>query len=305
VTGESADSVLDSVAKAAPVLTAADPADWRELARILEEMLPAAPSARAGLETALLDAAGRLANVSAYELLGGRKMAVATDVTIPVVSPDRAAELAAAASRNGFTRFKAKANGAPDDLARVLAVSRSAPNADIKVDANQAFSPTDAVGFVHSVERAGVTLSLLEQPVAAGDIAGLRCVSDNVPVPVYADESAVTPDDVANLVRAQAISGVNVKLMKSGFAGALRIVDMCRDAGLKLMLGCMLESRIGIAAALSLACAIGAFDYFDLDADILIAHQPVSGGFFRNGDRLTVTDLPGLGCQLTSPPTKS
>jgi L-Ala-D/L-Glu epimerase len=299
VTGETIESVENSIIMATSALTDADPADWRALSLLLEEALPDSASARAGLEMALLDAASRVEDVPLHVFLGGRKSLVVTDTTIPIVSPPHAAELAAAAWDQGVRHLKMKANGTPDDIRRILAVAGAAPEAEIKIDANQAFSPAGAVAFIHVLERAGVHPALFEQPVASDDVAGLKYVSDNAPVPVYADESAVTPADVIRLVEARAVSGVNIKLMKSGPRGALEIVDICRQAGLSLMIGCMLESRIGLSAALRIACAAQAFDHFDLDSDVLVADQPVTGGFTRTGDTLEVDDQPGLGCEFT------
>ncbi|MDO8684484.1 MAG: dipeptide epimerase, partial [Armatimonadota bacterium] len=298
VTGESIESAIAAIEQSRKVIIGADPAEWLSLSLEMESVLPQAHCARAALEMAMLDAAAKAADMPVYQYLGGRKLSIVTDITIPISTPAHAAELAKSARQNGITRLKMKANGTPEDLPRALAIAEAVPDADLKIDANQAFSPKSAVAFVKSMDKAGLRLSLLEQPVAKEDIDGLKYVSDNVSVPVFADESVVTPTDAQRLVDAQTVSGVNVKLMKSGIRGALEIVEICRNAGIGLMLGCMLESKIGISAALHLACATGAFDHFDLDADMLIADQPVTGGFVRKGGELEVSDQPGLGCRF-------
>ena len=118
-------------------------------------------------------------------------------------------------------------------------------------------------------------------------------------VPVFADESARDVPSVLQLLQEDAVDGVNVKLMKSGLAGALQIMALCRAAGKKLMLGCMLESSLGIAAAAQIAGGTGAFDFLDLDSHRLLAPIPgLSGGFTAEGDTLRV-DGGGFGWGVT------
>jgi L-alanine-DL-glutamate epimerase-like enolase superfamily enzyme len=146
--------------------------------------------------------------------------------------------------------------------------------------------------------KRGLNIRLLEQPVDAADLDGMRDIINRLPVPVFADESAQTPADVIEIVRYKAASGINVKVMKSGMVGALEIKSICRAAGLDLMFGCMLESKIGQSAAAHIGCGMNAFGVFDLDSDLLIAEQPVTGGAQRNGATLRVSDRPGLGCEI-------
>ena len=112
---------------------------------------------------------------------------------------------------------------------------------------------------------------MLEQPVDKDDWPGLKYVRDHVPVPVFADEAARDVPSVLRLLQEDAVDGINVKLMKSGLVGALQIIAFCRAAGKKLMLGCMLESGLGIAAAAQIAGGTGAFDFLDLDSHRLLA----------------------------------
>ena len=302
VTGESFRSLGPALRSARCLLINTDPADWRRTSLLLERALPQAHTARAGIEMALVDATARSVDQPAYRYLGGNEpCAVVTDQTISVVSPAEATNDARVTIERfrGTCRFKIKVDGGGGDLQRILAVALAAPGSDIKIDANQAFTPKGAVEFIDSLAKAGVTPSLLEQPVDKHDIDGLKYVTENVSVPVFADESVLTADDARILVDRGAVKGINVKLMKSGIRGALEIAKICRQAGLGLMLGCMLESKIGLSASLHVASATGAFEHFDLDSDELISSQPVEGGFERQGDRLTLLDRPGLGCELT------
>jgi len=116
---------------------------------------------------------------------------------------------------------------------------------------------------------------------------------------VFADEAARCPEDVIRLAKAEAVSGIVVKLMKTGPLAALAMCGIAKAAGLDLMMGSMLESRIGQSASLHIAAAAGGFSHFDLDSDLLLAEQPVSGGFLRTGSLLTVSDQPGLGVTVS------
>lgn len=299
VTGEDIDTVTKDIAVAAEVLQGAVLSEYRLSAQKLAEALPYGRSARAGVEMAIFDAMCKNLGVPLYAYLGGAPLRVDTDVTIPICSPEHARELAAELSSKGFRQFKIKVGkDSEQDVERVLAVSEGAPGSLFNIDANQGFDPTTAVKFVRNLEHRGIRLQLLEQPVEAADLEGMRYVTEHAGVPVFADEAAHTAADVIEIVRYRAATGVNVKIMKAGIVGALEIKSVCRAAGLQLMLGCMLESWLGQSAAVHVACGTCAFGYFDLDSDMLIGEQPIKGGIERRGATLRVLDRPGLGCEI-------
>ena len=189
--------------------------------------------------------------------------------------------------------------GGPDreeDLARVLAVSRNAPGAGIRLDANQAFTPKEALAFLAACERQGVPVEIMEQPVPQEDWDGLAEVTRGSRVPVIADEAVVDARAALRVAATGAAHGMNIKVAKAGLLGAIRIITIAQTAGLKLMLGCMLESLPGIAASLHLACGTGAFDYLDLDSHMLIGLEAPGLPFAQQGDLLRVDPRePGLG----------
>ncbi len=300
VTGEDTESVLHDVATAAGALEGARLSEYRLSARKLSEVLPFGKSARAGIEMAILDAFCKQLGVPLYQYLGGAALRIETDVTIPICGPDHARELAAEMKTKGFHQFKIKVGKDEEqDMARVLKVAEGAPGCLLNIDPNQGFTPTQAVEFVREVRSRGINIQLLEQPVAAADLEGLRYVTDHAGVPVYADEAAQTPADVLEIARYKAAHGVNVKIMKAGMIGALEIMSICRAAGLSLMFGCMIETRIGQSASAHIGCGTAAFSVFDLDSDLLLApDQPVTGGVQRHGPFLRVLDRPGLGCEI-------
>lgn len=305
VTGETVDTVISAVQAAESVLIGRELCDAKMISQDLRVTYPDAATARAGIEIAIVDAMGKTANLPTYELFGGTATTVETDITIPVVPPDHAGELVARAAAKGFRQFKMKASGEniEEDIERVAAIVRSAPRSSLVVDANQGFDPEAAVQFIQRIKQLGARIEIFEQPVDKLDVEGLMYVKKHAGVPVFADESVITAQDATRIASSGAVNGINVKLMKSGFFGALEIADVCRNLGVDLMIGCMLEARVSIAAALHVGCIAKSVTHYDLDADVLLA-EGQSGCFVRDGAWIRPTTDPGLGCQsesLTAP----
>lgn len=299
VTGEDVTTVMHDLATAAEVLVGADLAQFRLSARKLAEALPQGKSACAGVEMAMLDAYARHLGIPVYALFGGAAIRIETDVTVPICPPDQARERAKEMHAKGFRLFKVKVGkDQAEDMARVMAISEGAPGCSFVLDANQGYTPSQAVKFTKMVLDHDLSVRLLEQPVDAADLNGMRYVTERVPVPVFADESAQTPADVLEVVRYRAANGVNVKLMKAGMIGALTISSICRAARLDLMFGSMLESRVGQCASVHVACGTNTFSVFDLDSDLLVADQPFTGGVERTGPIIKLLGGPGLGCEI-------
>jgi L-alanine-DL-glutamate epimerase-like enolase superfamily enzyme len=290
VTGEDQASVCGASTRVRAALLGRDAHRWIDWETRLHEAASEAPTARSAVEMALLDAVSRHAGLPLWKWLGGATARVVTDLTIPLCPPEEAAERAAAAYERGFHHLKLKVGG-PDrneDDARVRAISERCPRAHLRLDANQGFGPDEALSFVERLLAAGVRVELLEQPVEKSDWEGLTWVTARSPVPVIADEAIRTPADALRVVASSAAHGVNIKLAKSGIRGALEIVAICRAAHIKLMIGCMLESDLGIGVAVHLACGTGAFDYLDLDSHLLIGREPPFAGFRQRGAVITV-----------------
>jgi len=211
-----------------------------------------------------------------------------TDVTIPIVP--NAGELAELAWAVGIRVFKIKV-GDPDrsaDWARIDAIREMAPDARLRIDANQAFEPREAVEFAKRLVEEGAVVELLEQPVKKEDFEGLGYVAEHSPIPVFADESCRTPADALRLINTTAVQGLNLKINKNGLFGVLDIIAIARAANRKLMLGCMLETRYSIAVSLAIACGTGAFEHIDLDSHLLLNEQCEEAGFTQDAARLTL-----------------
>ncbi|MFK0211214.1 mandelate racemase/muconate lactonizing enzyme family protein [Streptomyces sp. NPDC090298] len=253
------------------------------------------PGVLAGIEAALLDLVGKRAGRPAHHLLGTHTAPAApTTRTIGITAPAPAAAQAARLALSGFTALKVKA-GSPDPadgLARVEAVRTAAPRASLLLDPNGAWTERQALDLLPRFAALGVTA--VEQPIAPGHREALARVAKESPVPVIADEDAVSHDDAVAL--AGLVHGVNVKLAKcGGVRAALRIHDALRGSGTDLMLGCLTASSLGIAPAVHLADRAR---WVDLDGHLLLADDPWTGIGGTDGT-VRAPDRDGLGVRRT------
>lgn len=287
VTGETIETVLEAVERAGRELIGLEVGRYRLILDTIARLIPDGASARCGLEMAALEAWAQVTGSSMHRLWGAAQDSKPTDVTIPIV--ENAGELTELAWALGMRVFKIKVGDSSieADHARVLAVRNAAPEAPLRIDANQAFTPEDALRFVERLLAEGAHVELLEQPVRADDFAGLAWVAERSPVPVFADESCRIPADALRLAQT-AVQGFNCKIQKNGIAGVLDIIAIARAADRRLMLGCMLETRRSIAVSLALACGTGAFDHLDLDSHLLLNESGANPYFTQTGAVLSL-----------------
>jgi len=279
---ESAESALAYVEEHAELL-GDDPFALEEI----EARLPAREyAARAALDAALHDLQGKLLGQPVWRLLGLRRRGPQTTWTIWLGDPDDMARRAEKAAGR-FARLKLKLGGRDGlDVERVGAVAK-AVRVPLQVDVNEGWSFDEALNALPRLAELGV--DYCEQPLAAGDPGGPELKARS-PLPIYVDEDCHTLADVAP--SAERAHGINVKLAKSGgIREGVRMVHAARALGLGTMLGCMVESGLGIAAAAQIASL---FDHVDLDGNILISHDPWPGVAVFEGVQLPA-DTPGLG----------
>jgi L-alanine-DL-glutamate epimerase-like enolase superfamily enzyme len=255
------------------------------------------PVARAGVETALCDAAARIAGVPVCALLGdGHARSLTTDVTIPIGDPQHMAALAAQWGKRGFHVLKVKVGKDVDaDVLALEAIGRAAPGATLRVDANAGYEARAAIAVGRACDRLGLTVECWEQPCAAEDLDGMEEVARALRAPVVADESVRTMDDLRILLKRRYAAGINLKLAKSGgMEACVALGEAAQGAGLRLMVGGMVETRLGMTAAAHVACALGGVDFVDLDTAWLLADDPYEGGYVADGPRYTIPEAPGL-----------
>ena len=257
------------------------------------ERLPAREfAARAAVDAALHDLQGKLLGQPVWRLLGLRRAGPPTSWTIWLGDPDDMARRAEMAL-DRFRRLKLKLGGRDGlDVERVRAVRGVAGDLPLQVDVNEAWTLAEALEALPALAELGV--AYCEQPLPAGDPGGPDLKSRS-PLPVYVDEDCHTLADVAAC--AERADGINVKLAKSGgIREAVRMVHAARALGLGCMLGCMIESGLGISAG---AQAASLFDHVDLDGNLLLAHDPWPGVPFVDGVQLPPEE-PGLGVHAVS-----
>ncbi|PSQ06308.1 dipeptide epimerase [Halobacteriales archaeon QS_4_69_31] len=291
--GETADTVEALLPELLGVVEdVGDPLARERVARRLRERAGDNPAARAAVDTALADLAGKRLGVPLYRLWGLDPDGVpASSFTLGLADPGRMREKAEAATEQGFDVLKVKV-GAGDgrDADRLAAVRAGAPDARVRVDANGAWTPAEAVEMTDRLADHGV--EFVEQPVAATGVEGLRFVREQGALPVAADESVVTAADVPRV--AGAVDIVVAKLMKCGsLRETRRVASVARAHDCEAMVGCMVESSAAIAAAWHLAPL---FDYADLDGSLLLAEDPVEGLPLAGATAdLAAVDRPGTG----------
>ena len=270
---------------------------WERMDRVLAKNT----SAKAAVDIAVHDAWARAQGKPLFRLLnrdGTEKTELETDLTISLNEAETMARDAEKAVRDGFRILKVKVGrGGREDVERVCRV-RDAAGADtvLRIDANQGWSPEEAVRTIRMMEEAGLAIELVEQPVSCHNFKGMQYVTAHVETPILADESVFSPEDAERLIEDRGADLINIKLMKTGgIYPAQKISKMAEEAGIGCMMGCMLESAVSVSAGAHLAAASPIIRYCDLDGPSLCAENPYTGGPLYEGARIRMTETPGIG----------
>ncbi len=290
-----------------PRLLGADPFDREKLLHSIE--FRGNSCAKAGIDLALHDLIGKALGIPVYKLLGGQvRSRVPVSIEVAGGPPDGMAESCLASMKQGVCAFKAKIGGIPDDDVERIAAMRAAvgPGVSIRADANQGYSVKEAIRFCRLAESRGLGVDLLEQPVAAWDIAGMAHVRASVDTLIEADEAAYSVHDVMNIIRQNAADVINIKIGKAGgLYAAKKIAALAEAAGLKCVLGTAWGLGPEVAAKLHLAAStVGVTDAVEF-TEILLhgnplaspGHEALSVPLDADGC-LSVPDRPGLGVEL-------
>lgn len=294
--------LLSDIAAVTPRLVGREVGSLTEITSALDGVSTTYTTTRAGLSSAVLDAVGRLRGEPLYRYLGAESTVdLVTDITLPIADPDHLAKLAVGYRARGFTSFKVKVGASlEDDIRTLTRLSSAVPGASIRMDANMGFDWASAVGIVEAARALGLLVECFEQPCGKHDYEGMRKVRATG-APVIADESVASLADLEALVGERAVDGINLKLIKMG--GADRCFEIGRAAqgrGLRLMVGAMIESRLGLTAMAHVAVALGGVDFVDLDTAFLLATDPWRGGMLAEGATLRLPPDPGLGMELAT-----
>lgn len=251
--------------------------------------------AQTALDIAFHDRIGKLRNKPIYELLGVPKPGpMITSYTISIDTPQEMARMAESVRAYPFIKIKLGSPGQEDlDEARLEAIRKVRPDARLRIDANAGWKAEDAIKLVRRLEK--FDLELIEQPTAKDDFEGMGLVQAETDIPVIADESVQSIDDIDRL-QAAGVRGINLKLMKcGGLTNGLAMLKRAKSYGMKVMLGCMVETSVGVGAMSHL---MGLADWIDLDTPMLISNDPFRGLIYTGNATLLPPEGPGIGLQL-------
>jgi L-alanine-DL-glutamate epimerase-like enolase superfamily enzyme len=267
------------------------PTEIQAVLNELEEHLGGSRAAMSAVVMALYDLVGKIFKLPLYKILGLDSMSTPlTSFTLGIDDPYLMAEKALEASE--FPVLKVKL-GTDSDMDVIHAI-RDVTDRPIRVDVNGAWTVTEAISKIERLADLGV--EMVEQPIYADDIEGYSILHEKSPIPIFVDESVMVAADIPKL--AGKVDGINIKLVKcGGIWEALRMIHTARACGLKVMLGCMIESSLGITAAAHLSPLV---DYADLDGNLLLREDPYAGVTIEHGKILLPREW-GLGVKERTP----
>ncbi len=299
ITGDTTGAIIGAIQDhIANSILGRDVDDFEEVLQTIQKCVVKNTSAKAAVDIALWDLYGQLYQIPVYKLMGGARKQIITDITISVNPPEEMARDAVNAVQRGYDTLKVKVGISPElDVARLAAIREAiGSKTRICIDANQAWTPKQAVRLLNQMQDKGLDIEFVEQPVKAHDFEGLKYVTQRSYVPVLADESVFSPEDAMTIMQMGAADLVNIKLMKcGGLYNALKIASAAEVYGVECMIGCMLEAKISVNAAVHLACAKKIITKVDLDGPVLCSEDPILGGAVFDEQLITVSDAPGLG----------
>lgn len=286
--GESLESIRAFLERSRALLQNVDPWQFYELGLAVHRLDAKQNAAKAALDIALMDWITKRLDLPLYRFLGlNRERTPATSYSIGIDTPEIMQEKIRAA--NDFPILKIKLGGENDEA--IMRAVREATNCTLRVDANEGWKDRQqALDKILWLERMGV--EFVEQPLPAGRLDDVAWLRERSPLPLVADEDVRTVEDIPQLARAY--DGINIKIMKAGgLQEGLRMIQLARSLGLKIMLGCMIESSLGITAAAHLSPLV---DWADLDGNLLIKNDPFRGVKTEAG-RLILPEGAGLGVE--------
>src|SRR5512143_2696360 len=299
ITGETQATNIAAAKAIREMLVGKDPLAIDAVLRLIGAIVHSNPSIVAAFEVACFDLLGQAAGLPLFRLFGGDKARFESDITTGIDTPEAMAANAKGHADRGYMTLKVKVGLDPDqDYDRLQAVRQTIGGSiRLRIDANQGYTVPQAIAALKKFEP--LRIQLCEQPVLASDLDGLKTVRQESPIPIMADEACFLPPSALRLVDAEACDFINIKLMKAGgILNAVRIAHIADAANMRCMVGCMLETRIALAAAAHVVSSQSNIVYADLDGNAEHSVDPVTDGFTVKAGTLTMNEKPGLGCDI-------
>jgi len=300
ITGETQETNIAAARSLRDMFVGKDPLAIEAFVRGAGPIVHTNPSIVAAFDMALYDILGKAAGLPVYRLLGGGdRTRFETDITVSLETPENMAAEAKTYAERGYRTIKVKVGqDVALDTARIKGIREAVGDkVALRIDANQGWTVPQAKDALERL--AEFRIQFCEQPVPASDVAGLREVRRESPIPIMADEALFGASDAIRLIREEACDYFNIKLMKAGgIFNSVKIAHIADAAGIKCMVGCMLESRLGLTAAAHVVAANANIWFADLDGNSEHVVDPIVDGAKLERDELVLPDKPGLGCDV-------
>jgi L-alanine-DL-glutamate epimerase-like enolase superfamily enzyme len=297
LTGEEINELLPAFHKGADLAPDLNPINIEQSLAHLAQVVEDVPAAMCAFDLALHDLLGLAAGLPLYRILGGYRNKMMTSATVFLGSVTESVEQAKLRAKQGFRLLKIKGGMDPEeDVRRVRAIHRSLPDLILRLDADGGYTVEQALDVSRALGR---HLEMIEQPTPEMDLNGLRQVTRHSPVPVLADQSAKGPASALEIANHRYADGLSVKIATCGGLRCARQMDaIARVSHLTMMVSCVIEPALMIAAGLSFALSSPGIAYADLDGYLDINNDPTVPGFRMDDGWLVSTDVPGLGCTV-------
>ena len=299
ITGETMGSMIAAIEFIRPHIIGKELDEFQLILRNIHSLIVKNTTAKSALEIALYDLKAKASKLPLYRMLGGTQTKFNTDITISMGEIDKMIADCHDAVALGYDTLKIKIGDNPQkDVERVRAIHDALDsNIKLRLDANQGWTAQESVALLHALEKQDIIAELIEQPVAADDIEGLKYIKERVQTPLLADESIFSLKDARRLLEIQAIDYVNIKLAKTGgISQALALADLSHEFNTKCMIGCMLEGPISVAAGVHVASSkADIITMLDLDAVSLLASHPVETSIVFDESEIVLSEDAGLG----------
>jgi L-alanine-DL-glutamate epimerase-like enolase superfamily enzyme len=281
---ETVKAIKEVLAQVRPQLVGRSINEYCEIIENFRKQWPRFHMTVSGFEVAMFRAWLAAHGKNEFRYWGAKTKTIETDITIPFVPQAKMLNSwVGKAIKTGFRIYKIKVSGDIDtDIKFVKNIynqlGSSCKKFVIRLDGNQGFTSASCLKMLGILEKKNITVELFEQPLRRDDFAEFKKLYSRSPVPIIADETVFSPDDCVRVIEERLAHGVNIKIAKSGIANSQLILQMAKNAKLKLMIGCMTETMVGLSAAIYFAAGTNAFDYVDLDSIHFLHHKNYYNG---------------------------